>query len=485
MSDPSLNNKKIIQEKQPKALYWLFMTELWERFSYWSLYSLLVLYFVHSLHMHDKYAYMVFAAFNALLYASPIVGGWLADKYIGVRNAIIQGAIWLSIGYVMLAVVHTHLLIYISMGLLIWGNGLLKPNISTQLGNCYHDDDSRRQRGFTIYYMGINIGAVIGVLLCGAIANHYGWMPAILIVAGAMIIALITYLSGQKSISKDILTSAQSKNTLQVNMAALLTGLVVIVPLGLLLSNVHAANIALYSVLVLLAMYLLMIVIKQKGQAKKRMIVCLILTTASVVFWALYSLMGSSLTLYTQRFINLSIGGYTLGASMVSSLNGIWLLVLSPILVKLWYWLNKKGIEPKTDVKFVLGILMMALGYLVLAISAMNLAPGVKGNLSWVLSSYGLQTLGELCLSPIGLAMVTELAPKNYKSLMMGVWFLSNAVASALSGLLAGVAAVPKHIAAGSEASIYAHSFMVNSIIGFIAAVILISIIPMIRKLMR
>ena len=479
------SNAICTNEQQPKALSWIFMTELWERFSYWSLYSLLVLYLVHSLHMHDAKAYLLFAAFNALLYASPIVGGWLADRHLTAKYAIIHGAVWLVIGYGLLAMSSSHTMVYLSLGVLIWGNGLFKPNIGSQLGACYHEDDPRRQRGFTIYYMGINIGATIGVLGCGVVAKHCGWSAAYLVVAAAMTIGLVTYLLGMNRIQRDIQQTPKAKPSKISNIIIALSGIVLVAPLGALLSKVHYANIAMTITVSLLALYLAFIAVKQKGAQRNRMFVCLLLTTASIIFWALYMLMGSSLTLYTQRCVNLTIGHYTLNASMVSSANGFWLLALSPVLVKLWGWLNSKGLEPKTDTKFVLGLLLMSLGYIVLWCSAHTLSAGHKSSLSWVVTSYGLQTLGELCLSPIGLAMVTELAPDNCKSLLMGVWFLATAVASSLSGLLAKVAAVPATTATHvNDASIYAHSFAINSLLGLASVIMLISLIPYIRKLM-
>lgn len=473
-----------LEDRQPKALASLFMTELWERFSYWSLYSLLVLYMVHHLHMSDARAYVVFASFNALLYASPIVGGWLADRYLTQKYAIIQGAVWLVLGYALLGMAQSQHAVYLALGVLIWGNGLFKPNIGAQLGSCYEEGDSRRQRGFTIYYMGINIGATIGVLGCGWVAKTYGWSAAFSIVAVAMGVGLVTYLLKLSVIEKDIKHKATGSPSIKSHITILVLGAVLVVPLGLLLSAILYANAALVTTVVALAMYLFVTALRLKKHERNRMLLCLLLTIASVAFWALYMQMGTSLTLYVQRCTNLTVGHITLGASMVSSANGIWLLLLSPVFISLWGWLNKKGLEPKTDVKFVLGMLFMTLGYAVLAVSAWCLVPGTKSNLSWVVSSYGLQTLGELCLSPIGLAMVTELAPKNCKSLMMGVWFLATAIASTLSGQLAKIAAIPKNLASHHHIStIYAHAFAVDTLIGLLTMLALLSMIPYLRKL--
>src|SRR3990167_5077358 len=478
----SLSGAKL---QQPRALTWLFLTELWERFSYWSLYSLLVLYLVHRLHFSDANAYIIFASFNALLYASPIIGGWIADTRLGQTHSIIQGAVWLVLGYILLAFAHQTFLIYLSLGLLIWGNGLFKPNIGSQLGACYQENDSKRQRGFTIYYMGINIGATLGVLGCGWLVIKEGWLSTFLLVAFSMFIGLMIYLIKfqviQSYIKKPALVKPNSKSVISIIML----GLLLVAPLGFMLSVANAVNIAMVVVSVFLAGYLIHIAFKQDRKNRRRMLLCLILTAISIAFWALYMQIGSSLTLYTQRCVDLNIAGYKIDASMVVSLNGSWLLLLSPLLVKSWKWLELKKREPLTATKFLISIVAMMLGYLVLAVSASALHPGEKSNLIWVVLSYGLQTLGELCLSPIGLAMVTELAPDSCKSLMMGVWFLATAIASLCSGQLAKIATVPSGATqAGHIAAIYAHAFYINALLAFVIIVIFACFMGRLRKLL-
>ena len=473
------------QSGQPKTLTWLFLTEMWERFSYWSLYSLLVIYMVHVLNFTDGKSYLVFASFNAILYTSPIIGGWLADRYLNAHTAVLHGCIWLILGYLGLALSHGAGAMYYSLSLLIWGNGLFKPNISTVLGCCYKEDDPRRERGFTIYYMGINIGAIIGTIGCGWLALHVSWEAAYFTVAAGMLLGIITYVVKSEAIKNDVKIEESLQLNVKTHLGILALGLILIWPLTSVLASKHISSLCLNSTIVVLACYLIHITIKLPAQGRARMISCIILIISSIAFWALYMQMGSSLTLYTQRCVNLTILKHRIAASSVGSVNGIWLLMLSPVIVKLWKYLSSQNKEPKTHAKFLLGIILMASGYFVLAVSAWQLMPGVKANIIWVLASYGLQTLGELCLSPIGLAMITELAPTQHKSLMMGVWFLATAIASLASGQLAKLAAIPidigQHVNIGH---IYAHAFMIDVLIALAVALILLALIPTLRKLL-
>ena len=484
VGDLNDKNKVASYNEQPRALTWLFLTELWERFSYWSLYSLLVIYMVHVLDFIDTKSYLLFASFNAILYASPILGGWLADRYLTAHKTVLHGCVWMMLGYLTLALVHSVHGFYLSLALLVWGNGLFKPNISSILGACYHQDDSRRQRGFTIYYMGINIGAIIGTIGCGWVALHISWEVAFLTVAMGMLIGIVTYVVNSDDILQEMIESPVAMPRLGAHVLVSLLGVMLCVPLAVLLSFDNFATVSLLITIVLSCIYMIYIMLKLSWQEQARMLICLILIVASIAFWALYMQMGSSLTLYIQRCVDLHIFSYPIAASSVSSVNGIWLLLLSPMLVKLWSYLSAKQKEPRTHTKFVLGIVLMAGGYTVLALSAWQLVPGIKLNLSWIIGSYGLQTLGELCLSPIGLAMITELAPQQYKSVMLGVWFLATAIASMLSGFLADLASV-SHSMSDNIPHLYAHAFGIDAGLALIVALILLCVSPVINRLLE
>lgn len=473
-------------EKQPKALLSLSMTEVWERFSYWALYSLLVLYMINILKFPDAKAYIIFGAFNALMYASPIIGGWLADRYLSANRAIIHGGIWLVIGYGLLAMSHSPHGLFLALGLLIWGNGLFKPNISTILGACYHPKDARRERGFTLYYMAINIGATIGVIGCGWLSINEGWRVTFVVVASVMILGLINYLLKRNTIKQDIVKPQLLKPGMLTDILITLLGFGIVAVMYGLIDNIQFANIALGLTVVGVIVYMAHIIKHQLPAERGRTLVCLILITVSIAFWALYMQMGSSLTMYTARCAKLTIFSYPISPSMVGSANGIWLFILAPILVTVWRMLNNHKKEPATATKFFLGVLFMASGYGLLVISAWQIHSAQLISLWWIVSSYGLQTLGELCLSPIGLAMVTQLAPTNYKGLMMGVWFLATAIASWLSGWLAKVAAVPDaKESLENVARIYAHAFSFDTILGITISLILLALLPTLKRMQQ
>ena len=487
MSHTIVHEHTATVSNQPKALTWIFLTELWERFAYWSLYSLLVMYLITQLHYGDARSYLIFSVFNALLYGSPIIGGRIADRFLGAHRAVLHGACWMIIGYLCLAFSHNIHMLLVALGILVWGNGLFKPNISALLGQCYHEKDSRRERGFTIYYMGINIGAIIGVICCGWVAFHTGYAQAFLLVAAGMIMGLLTYTATLTAIKKDMIAHIPDAPKLHMIICLISLGLVLSLSSTWIIQSAKMANQWLLVLSSALMIGLLGQCFFRPRQQRNSLLLCLILTISSIAFWALYAQMGSSLMLFTKRCVNTHLFGYQLSASIISSANGIWLLLFTPLIVSLWRKLASKQCEPSTAIKFIIAMIMMAAGYALLAWSTRFVHPQHLISLTWVLASYALQTLGELCISPIGLAMITQLAPQSMKSLMMGVWFLATAMASSVSALIAKLAVIPKSTSVNivQMATIYKHSFYVNTEICLVVVVLLILLHPFLNKLAR
>ncbi|MCD6056042.1 MAG: dtpA 1 [Gammaproteobacteria bacterium] len=484
-ADPNQDLISPHSHAQPKVLVGICLVEIWERFAYWALFSLIVLFTTQQLNLSDAKSYLIFAAYNALLYTTPLLGGWIADKYLTAEKAVLHGVLILSAGYLCLAFWQSESSLYISLGLVIWGMGLFKPNITAVLGACYDKEDKRREKGFTLYYMSINVGASLGMLLCGIVAKYFGWQAAFSVIAAAMLLGALIYGCKLSSIQKSM-QGLRKLVSLKTHLLITLIGVWLVVVLSILMSEPKVAHSVLLSAIFILVLYLISIIRKQPQQARNRLIAALILTATSIVFWALFLQIGSTLTLYIQRCVNLDYYGYAIPVSAVSSTVGILLLFLTPVMLGLWSGLDKLKKEPSTATKFMLGILLIALAYGLLAISAIQLDPGEKLNLLWILAAYTLQTLGELSLSPIGLAMIIALIGESYRGLMFGVWFLAMAIGSELSGVLASFAAVPAQAVQDAHiSSIYAHAFGLDALIAFVVTGIVMIFIPYIKKLMR
>ncbi len=417
---------------QPKCLKFLFMTELWERFAYFSVCSILVLFMTQDLVFTDKQAYLVFASFSALLFVTPVIGGYLADNLLGYFHAIILGAILLATGYFLLSL-NIHSLLFPALSISILGNGLFKPNISSLLGSCYTADDARRENGFTIFYIGINIGATIGVILCGFIAKLWGWPLAFLTAGSVLLLGLGIFIAGIKIIRQDSLLSAANKIIKKI--ALFYIGLILLIaPITMLLMRPQNTNILLSIFAAVILCVLGVIIRRSDKRQKKNLLVCITLIIFSIAFWALYQQAPMTLMLFIERDVDRHILGLAIPASAVWSFNGIFLILLAPWLIRLWDKLKQHNLDPGIPLKFALGILLMGLGYIILVLAAHNVSTGQRASLLWIAISFAVQTLGELCLSPIGLAMISMLAPEKLRGMLMGIWFLALAAATAIAG---------------------------------------------------
>ncbi|MED5052846.1 peptide MFS transporter [Anoxybacillus rupiensis] len=408
-------------KKHPPGLYLLFFTELWERFSYYGMRGLLILYLTTELVSgglgFDKgVAMLIYGFFTGTVYFTPILGGMLSDRFLGKRLAITIGGVTMAIGNFILFAINTKLGLYIGLLLLIIGNGFFKPNISTLVGQLYSPNDKRKDAAFTIFYMGINFGALFAPLVCGYLAEkyfattingvvHYGFRYGFLAASIGMIIGqLIFNLFGNRYLG-DIGKKPTGKKVTTNTAVKAKTPLT--------------------------------------KREKQRTAVILILTCFIVFFWAGFEQAGSSLTLYTDKFVDKSIGGWTMPTSWFQSLNPFFIIVLAPVLSALWMKLsNSKRGDLPIPVKMALGMILLGLGFVVLIPTVMHTGSDEqhvlhKANLLVIVLTYFLHTLGELCLSPIGLSMVSKLAPVRFASLLMGVWLSGTGLANYLAGALA------------------------------------------------
>ncbi|HHF3066542.1 TPA: peptide MFS transporter [Vibrio diabolicus] len=391
----------------PRGLFLLFGTELWERFSYYAMRAILVLYLTDTtmnggLGWSTKDALDLYGIYTGLVYITPLIGGYLADNYLGQRRSILLGGALMAIGQFTLALPADALGIgslhsfYLGLGLLITGNGLFKPNISTMVGDLYKDGDNRRDGAFTIFYMGINLGALLAGVVSGSVTTSYGWKAGFVAAGVGMIISLVMQMVLAQSWLGDIGREPAAKRDL---------------------SNKNSTT-------------------KQPltKEEVNRLKVILVMSLFTIVFWAGFEQAGGLMNIYTQQYTDRMIGGFEVPAAWFQSLNPFFIITLAPVLAVLWVKLGKR--EPTSPVKFAMALFFLAIGFLCMvgAVLEQGGDTTVKTSMLWLVGAFFFHTLGELCLSPIGLSLVTKLAPLRLASLMMGAWFGCNAIANYVAG---------------------------------------------------
>lgn len=390
----------------PKGLFLLFSTELWERFSYYAMRAILVLYLTDKtinggLGWSTQDALKLYGLYTGLVYITPLIGGWLADNILGQRKAILIGGTLMALGQFTLALPHGLLsgsdlvTFYAGLGLLICGNGLFKPNISTMVGDLYHEGDHRRDGAFTIFYMGINLGALIAGLVAGSVSASFGWKAGFFCAGIGMLIALVVQLTFARKLLGDIGTvpAAKRDKALNTNRKTPLT-----------------------------------------AEEADRMKVILFLGLFTVVFWAGFEQAGGLMNIYAAEHTNRMIGNFEVPTAWFQSLNPFFIITLAPLIAAIWVKMGPR--EPSSPVKFAMAMFMLALGFLFMIGAVFEAKQTGKASMVWLVGAYLFHTLGELCLSPIGLSMVTKLAPMRLVSLMMGAWFGFNALANYTAGII-------------------------------------------------
>jgi len=490
----------------PKGLLILFFTEMWERFSYYGMRALLILYLTKHWLYADAEAGMIYGTYAALVYAVPVLGGMIADRFLGLRKAIVFGAALLVAGHLGMAfegppaqiidgqVVRSsghEQVFYLSLALIVVGVGFLKANISTIVGRLYEQDDPRRDGGFTIFYVGINLGSFIATLLCGYLGETYGWRYGFGLAGIGMLAGLLTFLWGGawlKGIGlppegsplqiRRFGLTFESRIYLSSALAVLLVwqGMQFTGEIGTLLT-VFTGVICTYVVWFSLT--------QCEPIERDRMLSMLLLIAVSVVFWSLFEQAGSSLTLFTDRNVD---KGEVFTASMFQSFNPLFIILFAPLVAMLWLRLASSRLEPSTPVKFAIGIALVGMGFLVLVLGARFADEQGQVGVIWLALMYFLHTMGELCISPVGLSMVTKLSVQRVAAMMMGVWFLSSAFAAYAAGLIAGLMAIDdQNTESSGQASLVIYTLVFEKLGYFAIAVAagLLVISPWIRRRMH
>lgn len=428
-------NRKV----HPKALFALFMVELWERFSYYGMRAILILYMTSELMrggfgFDDAKAYGIYAAYGALVYMTMLVGGFFADKVMGFRKAIIWGALLMAAAQFTLFL-NNQTLFYIGLAFLVIGNGFFKPNISSMIGKFYPDGDPRRDGAFSLFYMGINIGAFLSPLTCGTIGEIEGWQYGFLTAGIGMLIGFLLFLWARgKGYFED--KGLPPENAIQFKMFGINGKYIpyiftaVMIPLAwLLIIQNDVVDIILAVIAAGVIGYFLFIIAPSYEKAQKQRIwVIIMLLIFTTIFWTFFELAGSAMNLFTERNVNKNFMGAELTTTFFQSVNPLFIILFAPLFSWIWIKLAKSGKEPPAPYKFGFGLIMLGAGFLVLNLGKSGAMLGLVPAF-FLIFLYLLHTLGELSLSPVGLSLVTKLSPPKIVGLLMGVWFLSSSIA--------------------------------------------------------
>ena len=432
----------------------LFFTEMWERFSYYGMRALLILYLAAPESAGGPgfsipTAALIYGIYTFGVYATGIPGGWIADRFLGQYKAVLYGGVLITAGHFSMAMPGMAFF-FLGLGLIIVGTGLLKTNVSTMVGSLYEDDDPRRDGGFSIFYMGINLGAFLAPLIIGTIGQKVGWHYGFAAAGVGMVAGLIQYVLGKGKLQAGLDRIAARKEDAtygepSMRPIALGVGGAVV---GYVAATLGGAGIGMQVMVSLVGMFIGGLAGYLSDQDLepdewKRIRAILMLFIFSTLFWAAFEQAGSSLNLFADKVTNLSAFGYVFPSTWFQSLNALFIMMLAPVFAGLWVWLAARNKEPSSPGKFVFGLIFVGLGFLLLV--PPSIASGYDGTVNtndvssgWLFGVYLIHTIGELCLSPVGLSMVTKLAPRTMVGSMMGVWFLSVAIGNFIGGYTAG-----------------------------------------------
>lgn len=483
-----------IKHSHPRGLYVLFFAEMWERLSYYGMRALLILYMTKKFGFDDAKAYLIYGSYTALVYATPLIGGYLADNLLGYRKAVVYGAVLMSIGHFLMSF-ENHQIFYLALATIVVGNGFFKPNISTIVGALYKPGDPRRDSGFTIFYIGINLGSFMQ-LIAGWLGEMGSWHLGFGFAGVGMCIGMIVFILGREKLeghAEPPFPERLKKTVAGVNYEWLtyIGGIGLTVVCWALVQGELVGNI-LKVVGVLMAIILIGYgVAKCTKEERNKLFAALILIMFCMVFFAFFEQAGSSITLFTDRNVDRVIFGWEVPTTTFQSVNPGFIVLLAPLFSMLWIRLAERGKEPSTAAKFGFGIIQLGLGFGALYYGALTAENGYSA-MGWLVLGYLLHTTGELCLSPIGLSMITKLSPKRIAALMMGTWFLAIALAQYVAALIAmltgvkgegsGDGAVPD---ATETIMVYGNVFGQIAIFAVVMGVVCLILTPFIRKLMQ
>ncbi len=497
--DLSLEDIQNFKGKYPKQLWYLFFSEMWERFSFYGMRGMLYIFMVHHLMMSDVVANLQYGATQAFVYAFTFVGGLFADKILGYRKSLFWGGILMIVGSCILAF-DPKQFFFLGVSFTIIGTGFFKPNISTMVGKLYKDDDNRRDAGFSLFYAGVNLGALIGGYICIAVAKgamlssiipeNLRWNVAFGFAAVVMVISLLTFVRTQKSMGEigiSPLLNLEIKKRKTYEYITYIGSLAIIPIIILLVSNSEYTNLFMYIIGPCSLLYLFYEMRNFSLNENKKLLAALVFILFSIVFWAFFEQSGGSLSAFAANNLNNTVAGLKLDPNGVNnSANSFFVITFAALVGLVWFWMSKRKIEPNTVVKFGLGFLFLAGGFYVFYYT--KFFADANGVTSLDLFTFGwfIITFGELCLSPIGMSAMTKLSPQKTQAVMMGMWFLASAYGQYFAGLLgANIASASENATNFEKLTVYADGYKQLAIYALIAGLILIVISPLVKKLMQ
>ncbi len=495
------------QKGHPRGLYLLFITEMWERFSYYGMRALFMLYMTQALLFDKEFSSEIYGSYTGLVYLTPLLGGYIADRYWGNRRSILWGALMMAAGQFLmfLSACYFHevflakWLMFAGLGTLILGNGFFKPNISIMVGDLYEPGDKRKDSAFTIFYMGVNVGATIAPLWCGLVGNtghpedfKWGFLSACIgMLIGAAVFQFYKdkYLvtpDGKPVGNPPKQKPVQASEQIRSKRLFWTMGIATVILASLFaIGGADWIGAFIYATIITVPLSILADSSLTR-QERKQICIIFILAFFVIFFWAAYEQAGASLTFFADEQTDRWIGGWEMPASYFQSFGAVFIVLLAPVFAAIWSFLGRHRLEPVSPRKQAIGLFLLSLGYLLIAFGVKGVEPGVKVSMLWLTGLYFLHTMGELCLAPIGLSLVYRLSPARFSSLLMGVWYLSTSAANKLAGLLSSYYpenGVVKNFLGYEVATLY-DFFMLFVVMSACAAVVLFVLSKKISKMM-
>ncbi len=485
--------------KYPKQLWYLFFSEMWERFSFYGMRGMLVIFMVNQLMMDEKTANLQYGATQAFVYAFTFIGGLFADKILGYRKSLFWGGLLMIVGSIILAI-DPKQFFFFGISFTIIGTGFFKPNISTMVGKLYKDDDNRRDAGFSLFYAGVNLGALIGGYICIAVANgtlwesivplNLRWNVAFGFAAFVMIISLLTFTQTQKSLGEIGLSPLAHLENSKRKTYEIITyvGSLLIIPI--IMTMVAKTEYTDYFMFIIGPCALFYLFYEMRNFSiveNKKLMAALVFIIFSIFFWAFFEQSGGSLSLFAANNLKNTVLGIKLDPNGVNnSANSFFVIAFAALLGLLWLWMNKQKIEPNTVVKFGLAFLFLAGGFWVFYYTQFFSDSSGRTSLDLFTFGWFIITFGELCLSPIGMSAMTKLSPQKTQAVIMGMWFLASAYGQYFAGLLgANIAETSENASNVEKLIVYANGYKQLAIYALVAGIILIVISPFVKKLMQ
>lgn len=478
-----------IDRRHPKALPYLFLTEMWERLGFYVVQGMLVLYMTKAYGFSDEKSFTILGMFTALAYIAPMIGGYLADAFLGFKVAILWGGIFLIIGYAMLALASWSEGFYLSLATIIVGTGLFKPNISSLLGALYKPGDTGRDSGFTIFYIGINVGILLAGIGSGIIKDYFGWHASFALASVGLIIGLCTFAIGLKWGDMKYKTHpilSEPKKMFLRKPWLIFYCILAIVLISTLLQSSLLGDWLLPAVGVILLIFVTKLTLRQEQNNRKRLLMLNVLIISSIVFWTIYWQMFFSVNLFIDRWINKSLFGFQIPTTAFYTLEAFFIILLGAPLAWSWHKLSLSNRNPSPMTKFIIAIIFIGLAFLVLTLSTyFHNEASYLINPLWIVGSYFLITVGEMLLSPIGLSAVTMLSPPHLTGMMMGIWFVALGFGGQFAGGLAKLSSISGPTAPLTQLIIYRHAFLIYAVLAFGVVILLFFMQLILKKILE